>query len=174
MIITYLLYEKKIQKVIAYHGTDNEFEEFDYSYIGMGKEEYGPGFYFADRHELADRHGKVGKYELILDKYLKKGKKLSKSDISRLIKWAPGYEDILSNFSERPEEAFYKALELYSDESFDKVDSYFRIWHDFYKKRGNSRQFVENLVRLGYDGYIIEEPGLNTYVMYNINNIRKL
>ena len=64
MIIPFHLYERNIQKITAYHGTNNEFEEFDYGYIGIGKDVYGPGFYFVDSYELADRHGKVGKYEL--------------------------------------------------------------------------------------------------------------
>ena len=172
MIITYLLYEKKIQKVIAYHGTDNEFEEFDYSYIGMGKDSYGPGFYFADSYYEASLYGKVGKYELSFNKYFGKGNIVSKSDISKLIKWAPNYKNTLTDFGENKREAFFTAIKNYSD--IDITESFLYIWKDFYLKNGNSKKFVENLVKLGYDGYIVNEFDYTLYVMYNINNIKKL
>ena len=174
MIIPFHLYERNIQKITAYHGTNNEFEKFDYGYIGIGLDEYGPGFYFSNSYEAAEKYGKVRKYELTFNKYIIKDKKPSKAEVSKLIRWAPQYKDSLTNFGEYETEAFNTALNSLTRPYYDKVDSYFAIWRDFYLKKGNSRQFVENIVRLGYDGYIINEEGHTIYVMYNTNNIRML
>ena len=167
MITPFYLFERNIQKVIAYHGTNNKFEKFDYSYIGVGKDVYGPGFYFVNSYEFADKHGSPGKYELTLDKYIKSGKKSSKSDLSKLIRWAPNYKDFLSNFSENEQESLNMAIDSYL--RYDQIDAFLSIWQNIYEKRGNSRNFVENLVKLGYDGYIVEEDGYTLYIMYNID-----
>ena len=175
-IIPYILYEKVSTKYIAYHGTNNSFEEFDYAYIGKGTDEYGPGFYFTSNYDEALRYGKVNKYELTIDKFIIKNKKPLKNEISKLIRWAPNYRDILTNFDEVEYVAFNKAIEMFTrEEVYDKIDSYLSIWSDFYKKRGNSIDYVKNLVKLKYDAYIIEEEDYSTkYVMYNIGRIRKL
>ena len=138
MIIPFHLYERKIQNIIAYHGTNNEFDEFDYMYVGYGLDEYGPGFYFTNSYEIAEEFGKVGKYELTINKYIKQGQKSSKSDISKLIRWAPEYEDILTNYDENAYESLNKVIEILSN--YDKIDCFLTIWQDFYKKRGNSRK----------------------------------
>jgi len=173
-IIPYIIFEKVAIKYIAYHGTKNEFEHFNYAYVGKGLDEYGPGFYFTNDYDEALKYGKVSKYELTIEKYIIKDKKPLRGEVSKLIRWAPEYKDTLTNFGQYEYEAMNTAIKSLTRDGYDKVDSYLSICGDFYRKQGNSALFVKNLVRLKYDAYIVREGDNTKYIMYNIDKIRKL
>lgn len=62
-----------VHKIIAYHGSANKFNHFDFSYIDNGTGDggmYGPGFYFTESPELAKEWNEKGylyKVELTFD-----------------------------------------------------------------------------------------------------------
>jgi hypothetical protein len=164
--------EYKINKYIAYHGSKNEFEHFDYAYIGIGNDQHGPGFYFVNNYDDALGYGKVNKFELTMSKIVSSKKRPSRSDVIKLIKWAPEYKDTLVNFNENEYQALQQAIIAYM--RYDQLESYTSIWGDFYLKKGNSSLFVKNLVKLGYDGHIITETTRKLYIMYNTDKIKRL
>jgi len=167
------------KKIIAYHGSDSNFEKFNVSFVGKGNNQNGPGFYFTLDREEAKHYGKyVKKYILTLRKVIPIKGRLDFVEIFDLIKKSPDYEMNIYDWGETEREAFKEIKEGYSNEpsQFHALTS---VWFDFY--RHNPTEYVNNLVDLGYDAAVVTgekgygDIGASTHIIvYNPEAIKEV
>lgn len=175
------LYEQMIlesDKIIAYHGTNATFDIFDLSKVGHGNDQNGPGFYFTLDPAEAKRYGKVHEYELNINKWLSTKTPPNIVEIKKLVTSSPDFDMEIYNWDQSPE----KGLKLYLS-NMKNEDSNFHAftstWYDFY--RHSPKEFVENVVKLGYDAVMIKGSegygniGDTTHIIvYNPEVIRRV
>ncbi len=168
---------------IMYHGTDHDITNFTDEFVG-GKEandQEGPGIYFTNSIEEAATYGK-NIYKVII-----KPRKLtdianksvvSTANITKLIRMSPSIdvnnEDSLSNWDINPNVAVRKAVASLIEYAENEKDLFQQIWIDFY--RNYPRDFVKNMVKLGFDGQLIKNKNIHI-ILYNpitITSVEKL
>lgn len=165
-----------------YHGTDHDITNFTDEFVGgeNANDQEGPGIYFTSSIENAGRFGK-NIYKVIL-----KPRKLA--DVARknivptfivtaLIKASPSIkvdnEDSLSNWGMNPAIALRKAVASVIEYSENEKDLFQQIWIDFY--RNYPVEFVRNMVKIGYDGELLERVDNITHIIiYNPNSITSI
>ena len=63
------------EPLVVYHGTNNEFYEFDLTYFGKTDEGfYGKGFYFTPNLETAEVYASISEWDKINNTFNKNGK----------------------------------------------------------------------------------------------------
>ena len=166
-------------KFIAYHGSNNQFDQFDVNRVGNGYDQNGPGFYFTLDQTEADHYGKfVNKYELIINKKVPTTGRINISEIQKIVKMAPKYKETILDWAETE----FEGLQTYLKQMREQESQFHALvstWYDFYKY--DSPDWVINMSKLGYDGVIITGDrgygniGSKTHIiMYNQNRIKKL
>ena len=165
-----------------YHGTDHDITNFTDEFVGgeNANDQEGPGIYFTSSIENAGRFGK-NVYKVIL-----KPRKLaniapknvvSTAIVTGLIKASPSInvnnEDALSNWGMNPAIALRKAVASIMQYAENEKDLFQQIWIDFY--RNYPVEFVRNMVKIGYDGELLERVDDVTHIIiYNPNSITSI
>lgn len=158
--------------MVWYHGRNVKSTEFSYKYVGKGHDQEGAGFYFTsnkeDAFKYADKNGIIITAKLAPRKLVSTTARPNLKDLKFLIMSAPDYEGSLSNWGENLNNAMRQALQVYSD--YDNAAEAFQvIENDFYK--GVPGKYLEALVRLGYDGHIvngyIQDNPIKHFICYN-------
>jgi hypothetical protein len=159
---------KVVSTAVWYHGRSVDSEKFDLSYVGRdeAKDQEGPGFYFTN--DKKDAAGYAHPSGVILTVKLTPRKLVSNTepapikDIAYLIDKAPDKENTLMNWDENPAKALKMATKAMMAETAKQT--FENIWFDFY--RNEPKQFLENLVHLGYDGHYAERTSQHI-IIYN-------
>jgi len=156
----------------VYHGSPKEFDAFSLDFVGDGLDQHGPGFYFTSSYDNAFMYGNVKKYIVTIDKEPKLKGGINREEIKKLMKWAPDLEDSLTNWAENPKIAFDKAFNAMINTD-SQYNAFLNVWYDFY--RNNTKQYLINISKLGYDGIILNQnQGIKYYIMFNPNKIKKV
>jgi hypothetical protein len=152
-------------KIIAYHGTPFNFESFDYSTVGAGDDQEGPGFYFTTSRNDALKYAlksqsvpapRILKVSLTLGKLVLDKGKTPRKQVEQLIDWAPDLEDTLTNWDEEPGLAKIKAINAMLAYSSPRL-VFQSIWADFYRK--DPAGYLSSMRALGYTGQKIVHKG---------------
>jgi len=165
-IIREVLKESFINEIIedsfeAYHGSPNEIERFTDDFVGGEKanDAQGAGIYFATNAEDASYYGDHIYKVLIKGKFLDRNAPIDSVDpeeLVRLIKMKDEWEMDAQDYSEDPETGAYEAANMAIKYNNDEAEAFQQIEADFY--RYNSVDYVRNMVKLGYDGIIVDAP----------------
>ena len=154
-----LLEVTKSKPIVAYHGSNNEILKFTDEFVGGKKaiDQEGPGVYFTTSKEDTDAYGKYT-YKVILTprKLLDVSPNILKYKytILTLAKMAPNWEESAQGWSENPQRGLMKWVDASIDYNENEKDLIQQVWIDFYKYY--PIDYVRNVVKLGYDGIIID------------------
>lgn len=174
----------------VYHGSSQSFDAFSYDFIGKGNDEKGPGFYFTSKKEDAQMYGKVGEYQITLDKLVSTKKRASIEVIEKIIALSENCQTIdelvekyendedlwwdsnLSNYAEDPYSAVQIAIDLVRQQPTE-YKAFMDLWSGVYHY--DNKKFLQAVSSLGYDGIIFNVADDTThYIVYNPNKIKKI
>lgn len=154
-----------------YHGTPNDFETFDQSWLGSGTDQLGSGHYFTSRVETAKGYALKGKdgeavdaghlLTAVLDirKPLPEFAPVSRRQIEQVIRSAPNFAETMRNFGDIDyygvPRVLRETVDVYEGMNSDPEDNtlqmLFCISNDFY--RDHPAEFLAVFSRVtGYDG----------------------
>ncbi|MNU42836.1 hypothetical protein D3C71_316040 [compost metagenome] len=154
-----------------YHGTPNDFETFDQSWLGNGTDQLGSGHYFTSRIETAKGYALKGKdgepvdaghlLTAVLDirKPLPEFASVSRLQIEQVIRGAPDFAETMRNFGDIDHYGMARIMretvDVYAGMNSDPEDNtlqmLFCISNDFY--RDHPAEFLAVFSRVtGYDG----------------------
>lgn len=154
-----------------YHGTPNDFETFDQSWLGNGTDQLGSGHYFTSRIETAKGYALKGKdgetvdaghlLTAVLDirKPLPEFAPVSRRQIEQVIRAAPDFAETMRNFGDIDHYGMARIMretvDVYEGMNLDPEDNtlqmLFCISNDFY--RDHPAEFLAVFSRVtGYDG----------------------
>jgi ADP-Ribosyltransferase in polyvalent proteins len=151
-----------------YHGTSADIDKFSLAHVGKGTDQFGSGFYFTNKPDVASNYAAMGKENQNVSKvYLrinkpidpKDEKPLTSAHIKKLIMSAPDHEESLQNFGDIAYSGYQKVLNdaviSYSEQS--KFHAINMLSNDFYK--GHEGHFLTNVKKItGHDGVVSTEP----------------
>jgi len=149
--------------IVAYHGSTHKFSSFTDEFVG-GKDatdQEGPGIYFTTSLKDASAYGEfLYKVTLTPRKLLDASPNIGKyrSIVTRLTKMAPNWKETAQNWAENPERGVINFVNSILQFNENEKDLFQQVWFDFY--RYSPVEYVRNVVKLGYDGIIID--GYNT------------
>lgn len=149
-----------------YHGTTQEFADFDPQYIGIGNDQIGSGFYFTDNMETAERYTEGSGRVLTVDPGVESPMpplfRMARVQIRSLIESAPDYRDTLMNWGDIDFEGYgdvlSKAVSSYEgmmpdNEEGDIVEMMNALSNDFWG--GAEAEFLACVAKVtGKDGLI--------------------
>lgn len=163
-----------------YHGTASDIHTFSHDFIGKGNDQFGAGFYFTNKPEVASDYTNskpnpqaqnVIPVHLRVEKpiYTQDTKSFTPLQIQKLIVNAPNHKEALQNFGDADYEGYHKvlkrAVEGYS--GIPKHQAIHSISNDFY--RGNDSAFLTNLTKhTGHDAVIDNHPASDNHVVVNV------
>lgn len=161
---------------LFYHASDHVIKTFDLDHLGTGTniDQEGPGIYLTSSREDALKYGKyvydvhatINSKRLLPEKY-----PVTANFIKTQIKSSPDWDDDLyTNWDEFPERALNKATQAmisrYGPNKFRKAIE--QLWYDYY--RDVPKLFLQQLIDLGYDGFILDRPnGVKHLIAFNPN-----
>ena len=162
---------KRNPSLILYHGSNVAFNKFTLDGINTNSnDEEGVGIYLTDSIDEAKRYGKyVYIVRLRLGRAVPITGSIQESEIRWMINHSPEREVALSNYAENPVEAInsFFSINNYQD---DKPHEMFKtVWYDFY--RNHPKEFIRNMITLGYDYVKVKKPESNHYIVYNPDRI---
>jgi hypothetical protein len=184
ILLKHILLENEWPSIILndrytwYHGRTVDSETFSYDYVGGNDaiDQEGPGFYFTNNFENANRYalsnGIVLKckinYKKLIIKSSTSNTLASKKIIVDLINSSPEKDYVLENFDENPKKAFITAVNVYLQNKY-ACDAYQTIANDFYKS--DSKIYLQTLSKY-YDGQLTPLTDNVTHlIVYNPNII---
>ncbi len=143
-----------------YHGSAHKINQFVDEFVGdqEATDQEGPGIYFTSSEANAAGYGRyVYSVELKPKKLVstKNGRSAPANQLEWLIKQAPDWEMTAENWNENPSVGVKKAVRDIIDANESPKDQFTQVWYDFYKYA--PVLYVRNMVKLGYDGFAIEE-----------------
>jgi hypothetical protein len=170
--------------MIIYTGQKSRHEiltkpRFDLNKLGQNEaiDQEGPGFYFTTNKDEAKGYafpnGIIVTAEYDKNNLLSVDSKPNKNHINKMIQMAPDLDDTLANWGYDPGyTSKLTALNdlkdaIYSDDN--AKDIFLTIWYELY--RYNPKQYIENSIKLGYDGLLIKKDYGQHVVLYNVNSI---
>lgn len=163
------------KSMIAFHGSPVEINNFSDEFVG-GKDAndaVGPGVYFTTSKEDASGYGEyVYNTNIDTSKFLAPTpiKKDYSKQLIKLIKMSDDWVENAQNYDENPERGVIKAVKGYHDYDDNVKDLFLSVWIDFYKY--DAINFVRNMVKIGYDGIIIDgynrNPEFKHLIVYNL------
>jgi hypothetical protein len=182
-----LFLEENEGGIIAYHGSPEKIGVFSTSFLGSGHDQEGPGIYFTTSIEDAGRYGgNVHRVILRPRKLVPLSGRINIEQIKKLILSSLNlsderglfeidindfYESGLSDWDEKPIEAFRKAVNSIGQYSKSPHDAFQNVWYSFFKNE--PQKYLEQMVKLGYDGVKVSKTGLDHYIVFNPNIILK-
>lgn len=156
---------------MVFHGSDTKVDNFTNEFIGGSEatDQEGPGIYFTSNHDDALPYGnyihtvRLSPRKLVDESSLED---VSEDEMYNLIKMSPDWETGASNWSEDPESGVYEAISSMKQYSDNEKDLFQQIWYDFF--RYYAKEFAQGMVKLGYDGQIIDKPNnIKHFIIYN-------
>jgi hypothetical protein len=142
---------------VWYHGRKARSRKFDLQFVG-GREatnQEGPGFYFTTSPEEATVYtypnGVVLRATLNVPKWVSRTKRPVRSEIERLMRASPNYEDALTDWDESPYRAHAKALAVTMQKP-NQHEAFLTTWAEFYRRSGHSADYLRELASMGYGG----------------------
>lgn len=164
-----------------YHGRASLVKNWKDVRIGKGHDQDGPGIYFTESIEDASMYGNY-LYTVILSlkKYVDNDAKIKNFNIKEaniLIQSSKEYLDEdgkWTDWGEDRQSAIKTALDAYED-CYSVKDLFESVWFDWYK--GYEWDYLNNMVKLGYDGVILDpgsSGGVQHIVMFNPSNIETI
>ena len=155
----------------AYHGSDTQINKFVDDFVGKEEatDQEGPGIYFSTNIEDARAYGKyIHSVILRPRKFVDESthKNVNRKEITAFIKTAPDWEDTAQNWAENPENGLREAVNSLYEYAKNEKDLYQQIWYDWF--RYHPLEYVRGMVKLGYDGEIINKAeGNKHFIVYN-------
>ena len=158
-----------------YHGSTHKITSFVTDFMEEGNHMYGPGIYFTSNAQeastYAEKEGFVYEVTLNFRKELNTTGKVNLNVLKRLMLNSPD-EDAWTNWAEDKNTAIREALRVTSESSDNMLEALLNVWGDWY--RGQHIAFVNELIKLGYDGTLypnINNSGNTFAVVYNPQSI---
>lgn len=167
----------KIQKfhnpsktIQVYHGSNYEISKFEhFNHEKYKNESYGPGIYFTNDKETAERYGKY-LYTIKLNTagFITSKSRIDRSTILNIID--TNVDDmILSNYSESKHIA-YKMLTEAIFNANNYIEVLQNVWMEIFNLK--SKKYLEECVKNKINGITIDlKNNLKYYIVYNIKNI---
>ena len=124
------------EPLVVYHGTKDNFNEFDLDKVGKNGLALGKAFYFTNSPEIANSFGEVKSFYLKLNGEISnKSKTISKADVIKIITELEKYDEyFLSNYGDIQTEGRKSVLDSaiddiynYSDNDIDIINSIFNV-----------------------------------------------
>lgn len=156
---------------------------FDLNKIGQreANDQEGPGFYFTTNPQealgYAYPNGIIVTAKFKGNNLISVNDEINNDHVDKMIEQAPDLDDTLANWGYDPgysskEDALDQLKDaIYSDDN--AKDIWLAVWYELY--HNEPKQFVENMIKLGYDGLIVtpkySDDDRKHIVMYNINAI---
>jgi len=163
-------------RTIAYHGSTVKFNKFSDEFVGgeEANDQEGPGVYFSTTEEGSSYYGGLTYKVELSGKFLDdktSSNHVSVNKVLKLIKMASDWQDTAQNWDENPRRGVIKAANDCIQYNQNEKDVFLQVWIDFY--RDNPVDFVRNMVKIGYDGIIIDfNDTSNHIIVYNLNSIK--
>lgn len=148
-----------------YHGSAHKINQFVDEFVGAqdATDQQGPGIYFTSSEANAAGYGRyVYSVELSPKKLVstKNGRNAPANQLEWLIKQAPDWEMTAQNWNENAAIGVKKAVRAIIDANESPSEQFMEVWYDFYKY--TPVLYVRNMVKLGYDGFVIE--GMSSFL----------
>ena len=156
--------------MILYHGSSVRFNRFDPAYIGEGHDQYGPGFYLADRYDGAARYasgdtGSVATIEFTPRRIITRQDVRNTIEIRKVAYASSNRQEAFENYGSAG--ACIKSLLVYED----SVDAFQSVWYEMYRMTQDvegDREFLREMVRIGIDGAKVQLANqTHTYISFN-------
>jgi len=167
---------------LAFHGSPTEFSRFSDEFVGAQEavDQEGPGVYFSTSHEDSSRYGKHVYTVKLRGRFLSdeaSNEDVDRGDVEKMIRMANEWEMTAQNWGEDYEAALPSIIDNFIEYNPNQKDVFLQVWIDFYRE--DSVLFVRNMVKLGYDGIVVDrstdEYGIAKHIiMYNLNAIKFL
>ena len=182
--------------VVVYHGSPNEFYEFDWAKVGKNGTQEGRGFYFTDDASIAEQYGSdtggVREFYLRMEKPLNGLKvTMKKSEVKKLLKETDKFmkkhfddEYFLSNYGDTDYYGKEKVINDAVNNLFEYNNSDSDILYDIINTAGirdneDTAAFMKFITeKFGYDGILTEWSNWETgevsriYVTFDSNNAK--
>lgn len=164
---------KIFENIIAYHGTDAKFDQFDTNKVGTstGKEVGGHGLYFTNDYDIAKRYtttkGRVIKVELKSGRYLNFDESIDDYLISDIEN-----EGTYNGISPESIEQFKSD---FSDESYRYDITNKQVYEWLSHVLGSSKNASKYLKTAGYVGIVFNDktnPDVTNYVMFDPKDVK--
>lgn len=158
----------------VYHGSSNDFNQFNYEFIGNNGTTEGKGFYFTDIKSIAEGYAKRQNQGILFTVNLNINKPLSYTDkkitklqLKNFIKALdPTGENYLSNWGDVNWEGYNSILNEAVNSEFEGSDNDTDMITGILNADGQDYITFYTILKnvLGYDGIIIDEPdwGIDT------------
>lgn len=173
---------QKVQSVLIegnvgtfYHGSPHKITSFVNDFMEEGNHMYGPGIYFTSNPQeastYAEKDGYIYEVTLNFRKELASKGKVNLNVCKKLMLNAPD-EEAWTNWAEDKNTAINDALRTTAESSDNMLEALMIVWGDWY--RGQHIAFVNQLIKLGYDGTLypnINNSGNTFAVVYNPQSI---
>lgn len=160
---------------ISYHGTNTKIDTFTDEFVGAEEstDQEGPGIYFTTDRDDASGYGNIIYIVILRPNKLvdeSSSDNINPEDLIKMIKTLPEWELNTQNWDEDPETGLNMAIDDFFKYNDTEKDVFQQMWYDFFRYR--PVEFVRGMVKLGYDGQIIEkENGRRHIIVYNPNII---
>jgi hypothetical protein len=168
--------------ITVYHGSETQITNFVTDFVGGegATDQEGPGIYFTTSINNAYRYGQylhtaILKPRKLLTKSAKGG---TYAELLKLAKMAPDWKETAQNWDMNP----IKGIDIFVKNAIDyndnQKDRFLQVWVDFY--RNHPKKYVENCVKMGYDGIVVdtnslfEDEPIKHYIIYNPAIIEKV
>jgi flavodoxin len=151
-----------------WHGSKGKFDQFSYTFLGTGKgyDQEGPGFYFTAKEDEARHYFQQGGQLIKARLHIKNPVPIKGKPNAKHVRWlmqnSPELAESLENWDENPKRAFEEAFKTMMSQG-SPHEVFQSVWYDFY--RNSSQQYLQNMVKLGYDGVIIDHPNVYKHVI---------
>ena len=165
-IVRKVLRESVLREIVedsfeAFHGSPGEISKFTDDFVGGEKanDAQGAGIYFASTQDDAAHYGDHIYKVNIKGRFLDRNAPIDNVDpeeLVTLIKMKEDWEMNAQDYSEDPEAGAYEAASMAIQYNHDEAEAFQQIEADFY--RYDSVNYVRNMVKLGYDGIIVDAP----------------
>jgi hypothetical protein len=175
------LLNESISTEIWYHGRSVNNTEFNAEYIKHeGHNQEGPGFYFTkieqDAKGYASPNGIVIQAKLTPKKIVRNKSGYNIVLVEKMIRMAPDYEDTLQNWDTtgegNTEKALAYAIRLIRQSNETERDVFQQVWFDFYYRQHNDKEYINNMIKIGFDGSETETK--DHVVIFNPQSIKIL
>lgn len=175
-ILNEVIAETKQASYTAYHGSPTVITKFSDDFIDEpdANAQEGSGIYFTTSVANAAAFGGNIHHVKMSGNFLDRTdsnsiNRIKRDDVIQMIKMSQDWEGTAQNWSEDPETGAEMAADGMIDSSEDEGEVFQYIEGDFY--RGDAKNFVRNMTKLGYDGLINWAPrdyhGDHHIIVYN-------
>lgn len=154
-----------------YHGSPNDFKEFDYKRIGENGTSHGIGFYFTDNKDVAKGYAQEKYlYEVSLD-----GKKslsydelsFTKEDLRDILTLLHEKFDFLYNYGDVDYDGFSEVLESAVRINFEYIENDVDLLGSLYNTLGRDEDLIKFFYDyLGYDHIIVKPTWGDSQTIY--------